>query len=467
MGRRTTARARASPRAFAFAPSAAPSARDQSLASSRTSTGTVVDARSSRDAATSTSPTGCPSCRCATSWSFRTSSCRCSSDARRRWPRWRRRRRRSSRAARRAARRRGPGTRGRRPLPRRRRRAHHAGRRDCRTGRCACWSRASLARASRATCTATGHLRATSRRRRCPHRRSPTEDSRRARAARVWRCSRSTSRCTGGSRPRWSTLVQGADAERTAGVRHRRAPRACDTTCGRRCSSRRRSPTCSRSLGELLAREIELLRLERKIDDDVRGSLFQNQREFYLQEQLKAIHRELGQEDGDDLDDLDAADRREGAARGGAGRARSASCASCAACRRCRPRRRSSRNFLDWMLALPWTRADRRRARRRARAPRARRGPLRSRRSEGPHPRLHRACCRSSASSRGRSSASSGRRASARRRSADRSRARWAASSSACRSAACATKRRSAATGARTSARCRAASSRRCGAPRS
>ena len=56
------------------------------------------------------------------------------------------------------------------------------------------------------------------------------------------------------------------------------------------------APAPNRS-ARLLAAEIEILRLERKIDDDVRGSLFQNQREFYLQEQLKAIHRELGQEE--------------------------------------------------------------------------------------------------------------------------------------------------------------------------
>ena len=59
-------------------------------------------------------------------------------------------------------------------------------------------------------------------------------------------------------------------------------------------------------LSALLTAEIEILRLERKIENDVRGSLFQNQREFYLQEQLKAIHRELGQEDGDDFDELAA-----------------------------------------------------------------------------------------------------------------------------------------------------------------
>src|SRR6476469_1939982 len=65
-------------------------------------------------------------------------------------------------------------------------------------------------------------------------------------------------------------------------------------------------PALLSALADVLSSEIDLLKLERKIDDDVRGSLFQNQREFYLQEQLKAIHRELGGEDGDDGDELAA-----------------------------------------------------------------------------------------------------------------------------------------------------------------
>src|SRR4029077_7668932 len=63
-------------------------------------------------------------------------------------------------------------------------------------------------------------------------------------------------------------------------------------------------------LGELLSGEIELLRLERKIDDDVRGAMFQSQREFYLQEQLRVIHRELGEEDSDDFAELEAQIRK-------------------------------------------------------------------------------------------------------------------------------------------------------------
>jgi len=61
------------------------------------------------------------------------------------------------------------------------------------------------------------------------------------------------------------------------------------------------------SITALLAGEIEVLRIERKLDDDTRGAMYQTQREFYLQEQLKLIHRELGQDDADDVSELEAA----------------------------------------------------------------------------------------------------------------------------------------------------------------
>ena len=107
-----------------------------------------------------------------------------------------------------------------------------------------------------------------------------------------------------------------------------------------------------RELSAVLSAENDLLRLERKIDDDVRGSLFQNQREFYLQEQLKVIHRELGHDD-DDLTELDAQLESRGLPE--VVKARVA--------REIRKLRRTSplhpehtvsRNFVDWILALPW-----------------------------------------------------------------------------------------------------------------
>jgi ATP-dependent Lon protease len=113
-------------------------------------------------------------------------------------------------------------------------------------------------------------------------------------------------------------------------------------------------PALLGELAELLTAEVELLRLERKIEDDVRGSLFQNQREFYLQEQLKAIHRELGDDDADDLAELEAQVERKGLPEPVKTRV----------LRETRKLRRTppmspestvSRNFVDWILSLPWT----------------------------------------------------------------------------------------------------------------
>ena len=108
------------------------------------------------------------------------------------------------------------------------------------------------------------------------------------------------------------------------------------------------------SLEELITSETDLLRLERKIDEDVRGSLYRNQREFYLQEQLRAIHRELGQEDHDDLDGLS----QQITAKGFPEAARARAERELRKLRRTPPMSPEStvgRNYVDWMLSLPWT----------------------------------------------------------------------------------------------------------------
>ncbi|HEY1953273.1 MAG TPA: endopeptidase La [Gemmatimonadaceae bacterium] len=106
-------------------------------------------------------------------------------------------------------------------------------------------------------------------------------------------------------------------------------------------------------LAELLSGEIELLRLERKIDDDVRGAMFQNQREFYLQEQLRVIHRELGEEDSDDFSELEAQIRKKTLPANVEERT----------LRELRKLRRMppmspeftvARNFIDWIVSIPW-----------------------------------------------------------------------------------------------------------------
>ena len=107
-------------------------------------------------------------------------------------------------------------------------------------------------------------------------------------------------------------------------------------------------------LGELLSGEIDLLRLERKIDDDVRGAMFQNQREFYLQEQLRVIHRELGEEDSDDFAELEAQVMKKSLP----------SVVEERTLRELRKLRRMppmspeftvARNFVDWIVSIPWS----------------------------------------------------------------------------------------------------------------
>ncbi|QJR38079.1 endopeptidase La [Gemmatimonas groenlandica] len=117
------------------------------------------------------------------------------------------------------------------------------------------------------------------------------------------------------------------------------------------------APTLAELASQLvtvLGSELELLKLEKKLDEQVRGSLFQNQREFYLQEQLRAIHKELGQEDGDEFEDLSTQVVERGLPLAVATRAH----------RELRKLKRSSpmspdatvtRGWLDWALNLPWT----------------------------------------------------------------------------------------------------------------
>ncbi|HVP38048.1 MAG TPA: endopeptidase La [Candidatus Saccharimonadales bacterium] len=49
-----------------------------------------------------------------------------------------------------------------------------------------------------------------------------------------------------------------------------------------------------RQLSKILAQELEIVKLERKIEGQVRSQVHKNQKEFYLNEQLKAIRKELG-----------------------------------------------------------------------------------------------------------------------------------------------------------------------------
>ena len=133
------------------------------------------------------------------------------------------------------------------------------------------------------------------------------------------------------------------------------------------------------------------------------------QREYYLREQLKAIQRELGEEDETQAEVNELRERIDGrrAARGRAqGRRPRARAARAAAVRGGRVRRHPHLPRVAGRAAL--VAADHRRPRHRPRARGARRRPLRPRAGQGPDPRVPGGPHRSTPSRTGRSSASSG-----------------------------------------------------------
>ena len=104
----------------------------------------------------------------------------------------------------------------------------------------------------------------------------------------------------------------------------------------------------------LLARELEILRIEEKLDQQIRLQLDSDRKQFYLNEQLKAIHRELGEGDADEWQELESLLRtrelpphaRERVDRE-LGRLRKLNPVA--------PEAAVIRTYVDWILALPWT----------------------------------------------------------------------------------------------------------------
>ncbi|MDQ2809361.1 MAG: endopeptidase La [Chloroflexota bacterium] len=107
-------------------------------------------------------------------------------------------------------------------------------------------------------------------------------------------------------------------------------------------------------VGAVLTGELDVLELDQRIRNKVRSQIDKNQREFYLREQLKAIHDELAGEGGNELtelrDKLEAARLPDDAAakvRKEINRLERMPSAS--------PEGTVIRNYIDWILALPWT----------------------------------------------------------------------------------------------------------------
>ncbi|MFA6582988.1 MAG: endopeptidase La [Elusimicrobiaceae bacterium] len=105
----------------------------------------------------------------------------------------------------------------------------------------------------------------------------------------------------------------------------------------------------------ILASEVEILSIEEKIHSEVRGKIEQSQKEYYLNEQLKAIQKELNQKDDfhKELDELRALIKQNKLSKEAAAIAvkeldRLDKMAPFS------PESTVARTYLDWLLNMPW-----------------------------------------------------------------------------------------------------------------
>jgi ATP-dependent Lon protease len=104
-----------------------------------------------------------------------------------------------------------------------------------------------------------------------------------------------------------------------------------------------------------LTREVELVELRGRIQSQVQGQLSQNQREFYLREQLKAIQKELGEGEDQNRDveelrkKIEAAGMKEEVQTEAIRELNRLSRMSPAS-----PEYGITRTYLEWMTSLPW-----------------------------------------------------------------------------------------------------------------
>ena len=106
---------------------------------------------------------------------------------------------------------------------------------------------------------------------------------------------------------------------------------------------------------KLLEEELDLLKLEEKINTQVRKSVDKTHREFYLHEKLKAIQKELGR-GGDDFAEIDAL-REQIKAAGMTEETEEKALKEVDRLGQMPPMSAESgviRTYIDWLLALPW-----------------------------------------------------------------------------------------------------------------
>lgn len=103
----------------------------------------------------------------------------------------------------------------------------------------------------------------------------------------------------------------------------------------------------------LIEAEIDLMNVEKKIRRRVKTQMEKSQREYYLNEQIKAIQQELGEDETNELRELEANITK-------AGMHKEAKQKALAELKKLKQMPQMSaeatvcRNYIDWMLAVPW-----------------------------------------------------------------------------------------------------------------
>jgi ATP-dependent Lon protease len=111
-----------------------------------------------------------------------------------------------------------------------------------------------------------------------------------------------------------------------------------------------------RRVALLLRNEVNVLELERKIQDEVQREVDHGQREFYLREQLRAITRELGERDPATRDSEELRDKVMAAGMSEEAQARALrELERMEAMPPMAPEYGVLRSYLDWLIALPWS----------------------------------------------------------------------------------------------------------------
>jgi ATP-dependent Lon protease len=112
-------------------------------------------------------------------------------------------------------------------------------------------------------------------------------------------------------------------------------------------------------LNKHLAKEIEVQQLRTKIQTEVQGQVQQSQRDYYLREQLKAIQKELGEQDENqrETDEL----RQKIEAVGMPEEVKKEALKELARLSRMSPMAADyslTRNYIDWLVLLPWAKSS-------------------------------------------------------------------------------------------------------------